>query len=52
MSRQTQHKFEVNSIMTKTSIVTIKVEKTYNKIVATQKIMSRQLNLQSNGSLS
>ena len=37
MSRQTQHKVEVNSIATKTSIVATKVQKN----VATQKIISR-----------
>ena len=41
MSRQTQHKVEVNSIATKTSIVTTKVEKNYKKNVATHKIMLR-----------
>ena len=39
MSRQTQHKVEVNSIATKTFIVVTKVEKNYKKNVATQKIM-------------
>ena len=42
MSRQTQHKVEVNSIVTKTSIVMTKVEKNYKKNVAMQKFMSRQ----------
>ena len=41
MSRQTQHKVEVNFVATKTSIVAPKVEKNYKKNVATQKIMSR-----------
>ena len=41
MSRQTQHKVRVNSVGTKTSIVTTKIEKNYKKNVATQKIMSR-----------
>ena len=39
MSRKTQHKVEVNSVTTKTSIVAIKVEKNYKKNVVTQKIM-------------
>ena len=41
MSLQTQYKVEVNYVVTKTSIVAIKVEKNYKKNVATQKIMSR-----------
>ena len=40
MSQQTQHKVEVNSIATKTSIVATKAEKNYKKNVVTQKIMS------------
>ena len=39
MSRKTQHKVEVNSVTTKTSIIAIKVEKNYKKNVVTQKIM-------------
>ena len=35
MLRQTQHKVEVNSVMTKTSIVATKVEKNYKKNVST-----------------
>ena len=41
MLRQTQHKVEVNSVVTKTSIVTTIVEKNYKKNVATQKLMLR-----------
>ena len=41
MSRQTQHKVEVNSFATKTSIVETKDEKNYKKNVGTQKLMSR-----------
>ena len=41
MLRQTQHKVEVNSVTTKTSMVTKKVEKNYKKNVVTQKFMSR-----------
>ena len=41
MSPQTQYKVEVNSVATKTSIVTTKVEKNYKKNVATHKIMLR-----------
>ena len=41
MSRQTQHKVEVNSVATKTFIVAIKVEKNYKKNVVTQKLMLR-----------
>ena len=52
MLRQTQHKVEVNSVTTKTSMVTKKVEKNYKKNVVTQKFMSRQQKLQSNRSLS
>ena len=40
MSRQTQHKVEVNPVTTKTSIVMTKVEKNYKKNVAMQKFMS------------
>ena len=39
MSQQTQHKVEVNSVATKTSIIATKAEKNYKKNVATQKIM-------------
>ena len=42
MSRQTQHKVEVNSVATKTSIFMTKVENNYKKNVAMQKFMSRQ----------
>ena len=42
MSRQTQHKIEVNSVVTKTFIVATKVEKNYKKNVATQKSLLRQ----------
>ena len=41
MWQQTQHKIEVNSVVTKTSIVATKIEKDYKKNVETQKIMSR-----------
>ena len=41
MSRQTQHKVEVNFVATKTSIVTTKVKNNYKKNVAMQQIMSR-----------
>ena len=41
LSRQTQHKVEVNSVMTKTSIVMTKVKNNYKKNVAMQQIMSR-----------
>ena len=37
MSRQTQHEVEVNSVVTKTTIVAIEVEKNYKKNVVTQK---------------
>ena len=40
MSRQTQHKVEVNSVTTKTFIIATKVEKNYKKNVGTQKFMS------------
>ena len=45
MSRQTQHKVEVNSITTKTSIVVTKVEKNHKKNVVTRKIMLRRKKL-------
>ena len=35
MSRQTQHKVKVNSVMIKISIVVTKAEKNYKKNVAT-----------------
>ena len=35
MSRQTQHKVEVNSVVTMTSIVATKIEKNYKTNVAT-----------------
>ena len=41
MSQQTQHKVEVNFVVTKTSIVSKKKEKNYKKNVAMHKIMSR-----------
>ena len=41
MSQQTQHKVEENSIGTKTSIVTKKVEKNFKMNVAMQKSMSQ-----------
>ena len=41
MSRQTQLKVEVNSIMTKTDITTTGFEKNYKKNVTTQKLMLR-----------
>ena len=40
LSRQTQHKVEVNSVAIKTSIVMKKAEKNYKTNVVTLKIMS------------
>ena len=41
MSRQTQLEVEMNSVVTKTTIVLKEFEKNYNKNVVTQKLMSR-----------
>ena len=41
LSRQTQLEVEVNSVETKTTIVSTEVEKNYKKNVATRKLMLR-----------
>ena len=43
MLRQTQLEVEVNSLVTKTAIVSTEVEKIYKKNVVTQKLMLRHI---------